>query len=70
MTGRWLELEYAWHETNVVQCQVCGKLIPRRAWLFEGGAGEIMSCGPECEQLYVSYWKPTYGAMADRGRSL
>jgi len=50
-----------------MHCQVCGKLIPRRAWLFDGGAGEITACSPDCEELYVSYWKPTYGVMSRAG---
>ncbi len=62
-TGRWLELEQAWHDTDTVQCMVCGRLIPRHAWLFEGGAGELHACGPECQSLYESYWRPTYGTM-------
>ena len=40
MSGRFVELEHAWHETNVVHCGVCGTLIPRRAWVFDGGEGE------------------------------
>ncbi len=64
MTGeRWLELEHAWYDTQTVQCMVCGKLIPRRAWLFDGGAGEIRSCGPDCQSLYETYWQPTYGTL-------
>jgi len=71
VSGRWLELERSWHDTSVMHCQVCGKLIPRRAWLFDGGTGEITACSPDCEQLYESYWKPTYGVMSpadSRGR--
>jgi len=63
MTGRWQELGRAWHETNVVHCSVCGKLIPRRAWIFADEAVEIQACGPDCQQLYETYWRPTYGAM-------
>jgi hypothetical protein len=64
VSGYWQELEHAWHDTNVVHCAVCGKLIPRRAWRFEGGAGEVRACGPECEELYETYWRPTYGVLA------
>jgi hypothetical protein len=63
MSGTWQELEHAWHETNIVNCVVCGKLIPRRAWRFDGGDGELVSCGPECEVLYESYLRPTYGVL-------
>ncbi len=61
MTGHWRELEHAWHDTNVVHCAVCGKLIPRRAWCFDGGSGDIEACSPACEELHWNYWVPTYG---------
>lgn len=63
MNGRWQELGLAWHETNTVHCSVCGKLIPSRAWVFSDAAHEIAACGPDCEQLYETYWRPKYGAM-------
>jgi hypothetical protein len=31
--------------------------------VFEGGAGELAVCTPDCERLYETYWKPTYGVM-------
>ena len=68
MTGYWQELDRPWHDTNVVHCAVCGKLIPRRAWRFEGGAGELAACSPDCEELYESYVRPTYGVVAPAGR--
>jgi hypothetical protein len=61
--GRWVELDVAWHDTNVGHCSVCGRLVTRRAWVFDGGRGEIAVCEPDCEELYATYWKPTYGAM-------
>ena len=61
--GRWSEPAKAWHDTSVVYYQVCGRLIPRRSWVFEGGAGAIRACDPECEDLYDDYLKPAYGAM-------
>jgi hypothetical protein len=47
----------------VENCRVCGRLVPRRAWVFDGGAGDLRACSPACEALYVSYWKPKYGVM-------
>jgi hypothetical protein len=70
MSGRWVALERAWHDTNVVHCSVCGTIVPRRIWLFDGGDGEIGVCGPDCERLYETYWKPTYGVMSTEGRSV
>ena len=68
MTGTWVELEHDWHESNTVQCDVCGRMLPRRAWVFDGGAGPLDSCGPECEELYESYVRPAYGVRARRAR--
>jgi hypothetical protein len=65
---RWVELEHRWYETNTVQCDVCGRMLPRRAWTFDGGAGELASCGPECEELYASYVRPTYGVRTRSAR--
>jgi hypothetical protein len=64
VSGSWQELEHAWHETTVVHCAVCGKLIPRRAWRFESADGVILACDPSCEELYETYWLPTHGGAA------
>jgi hypothetical protein len=61
--GHWIEPEKRWNDTSVTYCQACGRLIPRRAWVFEGGAGELRVCSPDCEDLYEGYLKPTYGVM-------
>ena len=63
MSGHWVERSISWHDTAVLNCRVCGRLITRRWWAFDGGAGELHVCSPECEELYDSYWKPTYGVM-------
>ncbi len=65
-TGSFVELERPWHDTHVIYCQVCGRLIPRRAWVFDGGAGPLQACSPGCEDLYERYWKPTHGVMESR----
>ena len=44
MTGRWVEFEREWQDGDVVNCAVCGRLIPRRAWVFDGGLGELLAC--------------------------
>lgn len=57
--GHWIELKRAWHETEVTSCDVCGRLIPRRAWVFPGAhGGQINSCGADCEELYETYLAP------------
>lgn len=62
--GQWVEPKRNWNDTEVGYCAVCGRLIPRRSWVFEGGAGKLHACSPECEDLYESYLKPTYGIMS------
>ncbi len=62
--GHWVEPAHSWNDTSVTYCAVCGRLIPRRSWVFEGGAGTLAACSPDCEDLYESYLKPTYGAKA------
>ena len=59
--GRYVEFDRPWHETNVTNCQVCGRLMPRRAWQFDGGDGDLQACSPACETLYETYVRPTYG---------
>jgi hypothetical protein len=61
--GQWVERELSWHDTEVVNCPVCGRLITRRTWRFKAGEGTLAVCSPECEELYETYWKPTHGAM-------
>ena len=61
--GAWVDPAKAWNDTSVAYCQVCGRLIPRRSWVFEGGAGPVKACDPDCEDHYEDYLKPAYGAM-------
>jgi hypothetical protein len=60
--GRWFDPAKSWHDTNFDYCDVCGRLIPRRRWIFDNGKDEVIACGPDCEDLYTEYVKPTYGA--------
>jgi hypothetical protein len=59
VSGRWEEHGLAWHETSVSHCEVCGCLLPRRAWVFQDGPRMVRACGEPCEELYHSYVKPT-----------
>ncbi|MBS1862173.1 MAG: hypothetical protein JSS68_10740 [Actinobacteria bacterium] len=61
MSGNWQPFERSWHDTEVVNCDVCGRLIPTRAWVFDGGEGQLRACSPECEELYFSYVVPRHG---------
>jgi hypothetical protein len=68
VSGRWVEFERTWHDTGIVNCSVCGRLIPRRAWTFETGHGDVRACSKSCEELYFSYLEPTYGPLTEAGR--
>jgi hypothetical protein len=59
--GHWVDPARSWNDTTVSYCQVCGRLIPRRSWVFADGPREIVACSPDCEDLYQDYVKPTYG---------
>ena len=63
--GRWVDPARSWNDTTVSYCQVCGRLIPRRSWVFDGGKGDVTACGPDCEDLYIDYLKPAYGAISN-----
>lgn len=59
--GHWVDPARSWNDTSVSYCQVCGRLIPRRSWVFADEGREIAACSPDCEALYADYLKPTYG---------
>jgi len=61
--GRWVELSHVWHDTKVLNCPVCGRLILRGAWEFDGGGGLLRVCEESCEELYESYWRGAHGIM-------
>jgi hypothetical protein len=62
-TGHWVEPTRHWSDTSVTHCAVCGRLIPRRSWIFTDESNAFAACSPECEDLYHQYVKPTYGAL-------
>lgn len=59
--GRWVEIVRAWHDSSLTQCDLCGRLIPRRGWQVESEGHHLMFCNDGCEGLYWSYWYPRYG---------
>lgn len=61
--GRWIELQVSWHDTSVRNCSVCGRLITRRVWSFREADRLLEVCEPSCQELYETYWKPTYGCL-------
>lgn len=55
--GKWVDTAHAWNDTNVTYCDVCGRLIPRRSWVFQDEGKTVAACSPEDEDLYYSYLK-------------
>ena len=63
VAGRWKErgLANKYLETNTVNCSLCGKIIPLRAWVAEQSGNEQIFCGPNCQRLHREYWMPKHG---------
>ena len=57
----WIELERRWHDTGVTNCDLCGRLIPRRVWVVDVAGRQVRFCSQGCEQIYREYWLPKYG---------
>ena len=53
--GRWEALDGDWWETGVVNCQLCGQVIPRDVWLADDGG---RYCSETCDHLYHGYLLP------------
>jgi hypothetical protein len=48
----WHALEKPWNDVSVEYCEVCGNLLVKRYWQFEGPGGEpVRACSEECETL-------------------
>jgi len=63
--GGWEKRNVSWWETNVINCSLCGQMIPRDIWVVEEDGQKRLFCGPECERLYREYWLPKYGAQQE-----
>jgi ribosomal protein S26 len=64
MSENWELIESSWHEEKYVHCDVCGRLIPRRKWVFTDDGVELIACEPECQKLYEDYVKPVHGGVS------
>ena len=59
--GHWEKRNVEWWETNVINCSLCGQMIPRDIWVLEEAGERRLFCSEQCERLYRDYWLPTYG---------
>ena len=51
-----------------LDCKVCGKSIPNRAWVVDCSGEELVFCAPDCERLYHDYWLEKYGEHSGTGK--
>ncbi|MCL5957939.1 MAG: hypothetical protein M1358_01265 [Chloroflexi bacterium] len=51
-------------DANVVNCDLCGKMIPKEIWINEVEGETKQFCDDRCEAMYISYWLPKYGPKA------
>lgn len=59
LTGHFEDRPVVWHDVGVEHCQVCGRLLLRQVWLFDDAKrGQILACGPGCEELWFGYLEP------------
>jgi ribosomal protein L24E len=66
--GEWRELDRRWFELDVVNCDLCGRVLGRRAWTIEDDGEERRLCGEKCEELYFRYWRPRMRRRMEAGR--
>lgn len=50
--GRWEERDTSFLNFDVVNCQYCGKVIPRRVYYAMVSAMEHPFCGPDCHRRF------------------
>lgn len=62
--GHYQATHLAWYETTMLNCALCGKIIPGDLWVAEVEGQTHYFCSPDCERLYVEYWLPKYGEQS------
>jgi hypothetical protein len=66
--GTWRDINAAWYKLQLVYCDLCGQIIPRRLWVAEVDGADRTFCSPSCEHLYRTYYLPEgAGATVHRG---
>ena len=66
LTGSWRARTPQPYETEMISCEVCGKVMPADYWEVGDDAGSHRFCDAECERFYRDYWLPRYRG-ADKG---
>jgi hypothetical protein len=68
--GQWVMRVRNWYEVAVINCHLCGKMLPGRVWRGQVGDQERDFCNPDCEEMYFSYWTPRYGGRNEPGAAV
>ena len=58
---RWETISLPWYETSIINCLLCGQMIPKDMWVVEDEGNRRVFCSPGCEKIYEEYWLPKYG---------
>jgi len=45
---------------GIVNCVLCGKMIPRDIWVSIYNENNLNFCDVKCENIYIEYWIPKY----------
>ena len=45
---------------GLVNCILCGKMIPRDIWVAIYNEKKLNFCDAKCENIYSEYWIPKY----------
>jgi hypothetical protein len=59
--GEWIVPAVSYVEPKRRFCALCGRPIARRYWRAAPAGQPLPFCEPAHAELYVSYWRPTYG---------
>ena len=62
--GEWVDTPRAWYDISVLNCSLCGKMLPGKTWSVDIAGQARIFCDPDCEDAYRDYWLPRYGADA------
>jgi hypothetical protein len=60
----WEPIEREWFDTRIDNCDVCGRVLGRRALLVQAESHSRRVCDETCARLFAEYWLPRYGSTA------
>jgi hypothetical protein len=61
--GKWVVPPVSYVEPTRIYCALCGRPIARRHWRATPAGETLPFCDRAHEELYRTYWIPTYGEI-------